>query len=186
MLLPLHSPLTGRWLPVCYGVQSFQATLDYVTEVFQCLPQRYRGGVDEGLEFARVAAEQDGVEWNEEEVYEALMTELQGLIDERLGSGEENGDKKPRARTIAWYIERHHEPVAPSVDTTVLQACYFAMALKHHHNMTDAGMDKLCAGLSVGGLWPEDNLMPRCGSTPMLHNFFTVGTRAAVATSHVH
>lgn len=145
-------------------VQSFQATLDYVAEFFQGLPDRFRGGVDEGLELARAAAEQDGVEWNDDEVYEALMTELQGLMEEKLGGGANVGDNKPREKTIAWYIERHHEPVADGVDMTVLQACYFAMQLKHNYNMTELGMDRLCAVMSVGGMWPEDNLMPRCAS----------------------
>ena len=164
-------------------VQSFQATLQYLTEVIQDMPERFRGGIEDGVEMARAAAAEDGIEWNEDEVYEALMTELQGLMAAKLGD-DAIGDKKPREKTIAWYIERHHEPVAPGVDLTVLQACYFSMQLKHHHNMNETGMDKLCAFLSVGGVWPEDNLMPRCCTTtePRLRVHYT----RAVAVCHVH
>jgi len=147
-------------------MQSFQETLEYVVEAFKDLPQRFRGGVEDGLEAARAAALNDGVEWDDDEVYQALLTELEGLMQARLGAGDDGGQMQPRAGSIAWYIERHHEPLVPGIPLTVLQACYQVMFLKHYRGLNEVGTDELCGLVAVGGMLNEGNLMPRC--CPML------------------
>ena len=143
-------------------MQSYSAKFDYIKDLVDANFERFRGGVEEGLEAFRLHALRDGVEWNEDDVYETLMSELEGLIEAKLNPDADAGNKKPRKHSVAWYIERHHEPVADRSSMTVLQACYCLMYTKHYRGLNEMGMDELCGMISLGGLLQEDNIMPRC------------------------
>lgn len=146
-------------------MQNFRRCLEYSNAFVLSDIERFRGGVDHGLAALRLAATADGVDLHEkdEAMYASLMAELQDLIDRKLGVPEHatGDDIQPRKGTLAWYIQRRHEPVAPGSDLTLLQVCYSLMFTKHFRGTNDVGMEELCGLLSVGGLLPPDNIMPK-------------------------
>lgn len=143
-------------------LQTIGEKLEYIKEIAEANIDRFRGGVEAGLDSFRLQALRDGVDWDEEDVYASLMTELESLIQAKLAGNADAGDRKPRRHSVAWYIERHHEPVAAGVDMTVLQASYYVMYTKHHRGLNDMGMDEICGMIALGGLLREDNNMPKC------------------------
>lgn len=141
--------------------QSYDAKFEYLRQLVEDNFERFRGGVEEGLEAFRLHALRDGVQWEEEDVYATLMAELEGLIEAKLNPNADADERKPRKHSVAWYIQRHHEPVANRLDMTVLQVCYCLMYTKHYRGLNELGMDELCGMISEGGLLHEDNNMPK-------------------------
>lgn len=119
---------------------------------------RYRGGIEAGLADLQQAALRDGVDWSDSELYTALLTELEGLIEAKL---DPEASTQPREKTIRWYIQKHHEPLTPGLDMTVLQACYWTMYTRHYGGLNERVMNQLCGVIAIGGLLSKDNLMPR-------------------------
>lgn len=145
-------------------VQNFEHVLEYARGVVDSSVERFRGGIEHGLQAVLPAALADGIDLTEQTMYDTLMAELQELIDQKLAAlAPDDGDgRQPRKGSLAWYIRQSNEPVAPGSDLTVLQVCYALMFTKHFRGMNDVGMAEICGMMAVGGLFPLDNNMPKC------------------------
>lgn len=141
------------------ALQSLYDTLDYCEAVLTSDTGRFRGGVVDGMNQLQQAAQRDGLPWQLISTSESLMIELRSLIESLQ---DPTASRPPREKSVRWYQQKQHEPIAPGVEVTVLQACYWALYTRHFRGLNERGMDDMCGVLSAGGFLPENNLMPRC------------------------